>query len=201
MLASFLLGITLGSALASRWATTQRRSAQGFALAQLGIAAASLIAYSLVGSLPSWAKAIGASSHASLGPNAAISAAFLLPAALFIGATFPFAVRVLARDETEAATASARVYAWNTAGAIVGALSAGLFLLPTLGFAGLIAAGTGINLLLALGTTLLARPALRPLIAAASIGLIALIVFPPNPPWQVLRTNPSNHIARWGADG
>ena len=64
------------------------------------------------------------------GANAALAVAILLPPTLAIGATFPFAVRVLARGARDAGPASARVYAWNTIGAIVGALGAGFFADP-----------------------------------------------------------------------
>ncbi|MGE4606489.1 MAG: fused MFS/spermidine synthase, partial [Myxococcota bacterium] len=198
MLASFLLGITLGSAVASRFANDERSSARGFAIAQLGTAAAALAAYGALGWAPAWARAIGASSHGALAPNAVVAAAFLLPAALFIGATFPFAVRILARNAAEAATASARVYAWNTTGAIVGALSTGLVLLPELGFEGLIRVACATNLVLALAACWFSNPALRTPAIAAAIGLACLVAFPPDPPWRILRTSPSTRIVARG---
>jgi spermidine synthase len=191
MLASFLLGITLGSALASRFADNLRNSTRGFAIAQLGTAAASLAAYGLLGWAPTLARAIGASSHGTLTANAVVAAAFLLPAALFIGATFPLAVRILARDASDAATATARVYAWNTTGSIAGALSTGLVLLPGLGFEGLIRVACAANLLLALTACRFSKPTLRTPAAVAAIGLACLLAFPPDPPWRILRTSPS----------
>jgi predicted membrane-bound spermidine synthase len=190
MLASFLLGITLGSALASRFATTRRRSAGGFAVAQLGAAALSLGAFGALDFVPGWARNIGASSHGSLLANASIAAAVLLPAALCFGATFPFAVRLLARDEAHAGPATARVYAWNTVGAVIGALSAGLILLPSLGFVATITAGAAASLALALAASLLIRPALKPAAAIAALGLAALLFVQPSPPWKILRTHP-----------
>jgi len=53
-------------------------------------------------------------------------------AAICIGATFPFAVRVMARQARDAAPMSARIYGWGTLGSIAGAIMAGLFLLPAL---------------------------------------------------------------------
>jgi predicted membrane-bound spermidine synthase len=191
MLASFLLGITLGSAVASRFAANQRRSSLGFTVAQLGAAGLSLAAFAMLDSLPAWARAIGASSQGSLLANSVIAAACLFPGALCFGATFPFAVRLLARDETEAAAASARVYAWNTTGAIVGALSAGLILLPVLRFSGTITAAVVVNLMLALSAALLARPRLRLAVVVAVSAIALLAAFPPGPPWQILRTYPS----------
>ena len=52
--------------------------------------------------------------------------AFLViaPSTLFIGATFPFAVRFLAGDSAEASGPGARIFAWNPVGAIAGAIGA-----------------------------------------------------------------------------
>ncbi|NIR58790.1 MAG: hypothetical protein GWO02_04360, partial [Gammaproteobacteria bacterium] len=63
--------------------------------------------------------------------NAPIAAAALLPVALCIGATFPLAVRVLVSDPADTAAGTARVYAWNTVGAIVGSIGTGYVLLPS----------------------------------------------------------------------
>src|SRR5262245_6970323 len=117
MLASFLAGIALGSALASRWAATPAAASLGFAAAQLATGAIAWLAYRAADRLPGWAAALGASVN-SLAPGALLASAVLLPLTLCIGATFPFAVRLLAPDAAAASAASARVYAWNTVGAI-----------------------------------------------------------------------------------
>ena len=44
----------------------------------------------------------------------------MLLAAVFLGASFPLAVRIFARSAELAGGGTARVYAWNTAGAVVG---------------------------------------------------------------------------------
>ena len=67
--------------------------------------------------LPELALRLGAGPDAPLA-SAAVAAAALLPITLCIGATFPFAVRLLARSPEQAAAATARAYAWNTVGAI-----------------------------------------------------------------------------------
>ena len=70
--------------------------------------------------------------------NALFSGLLLLPMTFAIGMTYPLAVRVLAHDAADAAPASARVYAWNTVGAIVGSLAAGFLLIPALRYEGAI---------------------------------------------------------------
>jgi len=190
MLASFLVGIALGSALAARLASSQERATRGFAVAQLGIAALSIAAFAAIDAIPSLARSIGAGGRGSLAANAAVCALVLLPGALWIGASFPFAVRCLARDGADAAAATARVYAWNTVGAITGAIATGFWLLPGLGFAGTLTAAAATNLALAAACAGLARPAARRLVAAAGVGLLALVVFRPGEPWRLLRASP-----------
>ena len=187
MLASFLLGIALGSAVAARLARDPARAGRGFALAQIGAAALSLLAFGAADHLPDLARALDAGRSGSQAANALIAVLGLLPGTLCIGAVFPFAVRLVARDTADAAPASARVYAWSTLGAIGGALLSGYALLPALRFTGAMCAAAALNLLLALAAACLARPALRGVGAVAVAGLALLLLLPPATPWNVLR--------------
>ncbi|MBW1689106.1 MAG: fused MFS/spermidine synthase [Deltaproteobacteria bacterium] len=172
MLASFLLGIALGSAFAAHVATSRTRAALGFGAAQLGIALTSYAAFAFADRLPEFSLWLGAGPSAPLA-SAALAAATLLPITLCIGATFPFAVRLLARSPEQAARATARVYAWNTVGAIVGALGAGFVLLPQLGFAGTVSIGIAATLGLAAIAALSVRPRrTRLAVAAAAAGVL-----------------------------
>ena len=189
MLASFLLGIALGSAVAARLATSRARAAIGFGVAQLGIALTSYGAFALADRLPELSLQLGAGPGAPLA-GAALAAITLLPITLCIGATFPFAVRLLARSPEQAARATARAYAWNTVGAIVGALAAGYVLLPWLGFAGTMSVGVTANLGLAAITALSIRPRrTRLAVAAVAVGVV-LLALPARTPWSLLRTSP-----------
>lgn len=190
MLASFLVGITLGSAAASRLATSAPRAVRGFAVAQLGTAALSLAAFALVDHLPALAVRLGAGWQGSVGANAALAASVLLPATLCIGATFPFAVRILARDAADASPASARVYSWNTVGAILGALGAGFFVVPLLGYHGSIASAATLNLALAAVAACFSTPRAFGILATAAVGAAALVLSPPRMPWNLLRSSP-----------
>ena len=189
MLASFLLGIALGSAFAARLATSRERAALGFGVAQLGIAFTSYGAFALADRLPELSLGLGAGPGAPLA-SAAVAAATLLPITLCIGATFPFAVRLLARSPEQAAGATARAYAWNTVGAIVGALGAGFVLLPRLGFEGTLSVGVAANLGLAAVTALLARPRRARLAAVAAAAGVVLLALPERPPWALLSSSP-----------
>ncbi len=186
MLATFLIGLALGSAAASRLATDPERARRGFACAQIAIAVLSLGAFAAADRLPALARKLA--DLEDLGA-AALAAATLLPGAIAVGATFPLAVRVLARDASDTPRASARVFAWNTIGAIAGALGTGYLLLPALKFAATAAAAAAVSLGLALASALI-RPRLRLLAAAALAGLLALAAVRPDTPWQVLRRGP-----------
>jgi spermidine synthase len=190
MLASFLAGIAIGSAVASRFATNGRRAALGFAVAELGAGCCSLLAFHRLDGLPALALRLGAGGPSAQVANALLGALVLLPAAIFIGATFPFAVRVLAADESDAGPASARVYAWNTIGAIVGAVGTGFVLMPLLGYAGVALAAITLNLVLALAATLLVRPPARAILAATLAAGLVVAVAPPTTPWDLLAASP-----------
>ncbi|HEU4530031.1 MAG TPA: fused MFS/spermidine synthase [Steroidobacteraceae bacterium] len=185
MVASFLLGIAVGSAAASHLARSQRISAGAFVVAQLAIAACSIAVYlALEGLVPD---------RAGLRGNVAIAIIVLLPATLFIGATFPLAVRILTDDPRLAASATARIYAWNTVGAIVGALLAGFVLIPELRFEGAIRFAVLGNALLALIVCIAVARAALAWSAVAAVGCAALaFLFHPQPPDKFLRTSPLN---------
>lgn len=198
MLASFLTGIAAGSAIASRLATDPQRSARGFAWAQLGAAALSLLAFAMANRMPALFRALVTDGGVAPLADAAVAAAILLPGALCIGATLPFAVRVLARSEADAARASARVYAWNTCGAIAGAIGAGFFLLPLLGYSDLLTAAVLGNLALAFAASLPRFTGLRRPSWVAVGAAVAVVLLSPDPPWNLLRSSALTGETRTG---
>jgi hypothetical protein len=112
-----------------------------------------------------------------------------VPPAIAIGTTFPFAVRALARGSADAGPASARVYAWNTIGAIAGAVLAGFVVLPALGYAGTLTATCSLNLMLAAATALwIVRG--RALAVVAFAGALGLLLLTPQEPWRLLLNSP-----------
>ena len=189
MLASFLLGIALGSAAAARIATTRERARVGFAIAQLGIALLSYVVYAQSDALPGFAAQLRIGREGSLA-SAALAAATLLPITICIGATFPFAVRILGTGAEHAARATARVYTWNTFGAIAGALGASFVLLPAFGFAGTVAIGAATSLALAAASALANAPRRIAIAALAGALGVGLAWRPPSAPWALLRRSP-----------
>ncbi|MCG8457115.1 MAG: hypothetical protein MI919_12615, partial [Holophagales bacterium] len=190
VLASFLVALGLGSLLAIPWVRTREQARLGFVVAQIAIAGLSILAFLAADRLPLVAGS---------GPDRVwapwLAAAVIFPGALAIGLTFPCAVRIAARDAHGTPEASARVFAWNTAGAILGALATGYLALPRLHFAGTVAAAAITSLVLALVAASVRRPR-RPVLAGiAGIGVATLVLAPPAAPWGLLRYSPMAEAA------
>lgn len=175
MLASFLLGIALGSAIASRFAKTRSAALAGFVVSQIGSGVLAWGAFRAADRLPELVAWAGGSSIEPF-RGAAAAGSILLPVTLCIGATFPFGVRLLAKDADEAAAVSGRVYAWNTVGSIVGSIGAGFFLLPMLGLEGTALVGIVTSLGLALAAALASTPRRSVLAAVAGLAIAAVAV-------------------------
>lgn len=189
MLASFLGGITIGSAIAARFATTRTQAIYGLIAVQCGVAVASLMIYHF---LP-----LAIPEQVGLKGNVLLAVVILLPATLFIGASYPFAVRIFALNEKEAAPAAAKVYAWNTVGAIVGATAAAFFLIPALKYEGAVKFAVLMNLSLAVVASLLiqsqnARQRLMIQGATVLLLLVTVLGYRPGVPEDILRTSPVN---------
>lgn len=183
MLAGFLSGIAIGSAIASRFAKTRDQAVMVFVMVQIGIALTSILIYQ---QLPSALPDVN-----GLKGNASLAFLVLLPATIFIGATFPLAVRILAKDETDAAPSSARVYSWNTVGAIIGATVAAFFLIPLLKYEGAVKAAIIVNLLLALCAAFyLPKFKNGAMGAVMAIVLAVGFIYQPKMPEEVLRASP-----------
>jgi spermidine synthase len=187
MVASFLAGIALGGCTGALFARTRERAIQAFAISQLGCASAAAAAFLFMDRLipPPHQLAVTAS----------FAMMVLLPLTFFIGATFPLAVRILAHDADDAASASARVYAWNTFGAIVGSLAAGFVLIPWLRFEGSIQVAVGASCALAVAAVcMLARTAPAFAVAVLVAALAVSLPFRPSAPDRLLRTSPMNIV-------
>ncbi|HWF13908.1 MAG TPA: fused MFS/spermidine synthase [Candidatus Acidoferrales bacterium] len=157
MLGTFLTGIVLGSALFERWNRRHEPSAMTFAFTQTLTAFAALLFLifftHLIEVLPPILRATHESFRGLVLAQLVTSALAMLPTAVVFGFNFPAVVVLIAdppsRSEHSAGAAVGRAYAWNTLGAIVGALAAGFWLMPRLGSFHLLAVTAGLNLILA----------------------------------------------------
>ena len=160
MLATFLTGIVLGSAIFERWNRRHEITSATFALTQTLTALtalAFLICFPyLIEVLPPILRATHESFRGLIFGQFAASALAMLPAAVVFGFNFPAVVLLIAKPESNSTrdpgsrrNAVGRAYAWNTLGAILGATATGFWLLPRLGSFHLLAATAAVNLVLA----------------------------------------------------
>jgi spermidine synthase len=196
MLLAVLLGIAGGSALYARLRPRLRKPvrASGVLFAVAGLAV--LAGQWAIGRLPmAYLAALDAlpvsfAAHQLAGFLLCLTT--MLPVTIVLGLSFPLLLHLVDPRKEGAQQASGRLYAWNTAGAITGALAADLVLVPRLGlqpaylaFAGLLLVGAT----WALGTAASWRPAVRAAAVLAVAVAIALLV-PRWRPWDpVLMTS------------
>ena len=186
MLATFLTGIALGSAAASRFSATKQQAANSFVVVQLAIGLTSAVVYLFLDQL--------LPDNADLASRTLFAASVMLPSTFFIGATFPLAVRILTPNAVLIGNATARVYAWNTLGAILGAITAGFWIIPQLGFSGAIRAIVLVNLILAIIVALLLVQRKTLALVCSLVALLsALIFFNPQRPDELVNVSSVNN--------
>lgn len=185
MLASFLGGIALGGAAGALLARSRSVAVTALAIASFAAGLWAAVAFLLLDGL--------VPQKAGLYANLAFGFLLLLPLTFAIGTTYPLAVRVLADRAADAAPASARVYAWNTVGGILGSLAAGFWLIPALRYEGAIHVAVASSLVLALLALLLLER--RPVVVSGVVAVAALagiLAFRPAVPERLLLASPLN---------
>ena len=204
MLLAVLLGIALGSAVYTRVRGRVARPRRAVGLLFAGAGLAILAGQGAIGFLPiGYLAALGAlpvSFAAHQLAAFALCLATMLPVTLALGLTFPLLLHLADPDGVGAQKAAGRLYAWNTAGAIAGALAADLLLVPRLGlqppylvFAGVLLAGGA----WALAESARWRPRAR---AAAVLGIVVGIaaLVPRWRPWDPVLM--SSGVHRYGLE-
>ena len=197
MLASFLLGITIGGGIASKFANDERRATIGFLYAQCMTAALALAAWYGVEHLAQTINDFASSDTDETYPRTLLAILILLPPAVSIGMTFPFAIRIHARDEHDAASSSAKVYACNTVGGVMGALVTGTYLLPSSNYQLTLSTAIVASLVIAVLAMLFGNLHFKH--TAVAVAVVALLgVFYPQQPEQLLRVSPFPKLIRDG---
>ena len=184
MLVAFLLGIAGGSALYSCGWGRRPAEPSAFAAIQGGVGIVAALTLLVFDRMPEvlftalrWSDSPAFVQIIQFG----VSASALLFSSVLIGATFPCAIAVAARNPTRLGRDVGKVYVVNTVGAIVGAIVTGFVLIPELGVHASLKVGIIINLLLAAGLFAISRPAWRWGIIGTVLaaGLVPFI-----PPWD-----------------
>jgi spermidine synthase len=163
VLAAFMGGLALGSALAGRLAQRIRKPVSTYGWMEIGIAVYAL----LVPFLFSWVDNLYALIWQQFQPDFfafsvwrfLLSCLMLLLPTTLMGATLPVLAAALARRGSTAVT---RLYACNLVGAIVGTLAAGFVLLPSFGVRTTIFIAAAINLVVGVIAISLQRQPIEP---------------------------------------
>lgn len=182
MLASFLAGIALGGGLGAVLARRRETAARWLAISELAAAVAAVGAWYALQKL---SPDVG-----SLAQRVRFGFTLLFPLAFAIGLTYPLAVRVLARSVDDAAPASARVYSWNTVGAIVGAVAGGFLIVPALRYEGAVQLAVIASCVLAVACFALFKPGKWFGVAVTASALALSVLFIPKQPEALLRYSP-----------
>ncbi len=195
MLATFLIGIALGSALIRRYSLGRKPGLGLLALCQILIGVLALGTAAIFGLLPdafvSLFGAVGNNYNLFLMANFLLCFMVMVPATLFMGASFPVASALVVESFGSSGRRIGLLYAGNTIGAILGAFLAGFVLLPKLGIQQTLTLTIFINLASGLALSLYVltkerggKNILAPAISTVVMLLLALIW---QPEWDKLK--------------
>ncbi len=187
ILAVFLIGLGIGSALGSAAGRSLRSPAIGLGFCQLALTAAiAWSGYALGASLPYWPidSSLTADPWIGFQLDFVRCAWAALPAACLWGASFPLALAAASAPGQDTGLLAGRIYAANTLGAIIGAVGVSAVAIPGLGTQG---SQQVLIVLAAIAGLLVLATKVRPVILAGSlvaVGICAQIV-PQIPPGLV----------------
>ena len=192
VLVTFLVGISLGSLLISRWLDLLKGSlAWWIVLAQILIVCTAYATSSLVNLLPfyytrgyHWLEADPGWLHLL---GFAVSALVILPSTLGMGAMFPLSIAFFYRSLEGVGRLVGNLYFLNTLGAILGAFSGGVVLLALLGIRTTLLSAITMNLYVAALVAFFVPSSRRKRLLGGllPLGLVALFMIVP-PGWNPL---------------
>jgi spermidine synthase len=136
ILAVFLVGLGIGSAVGSQLARSKISARMALAVCQLLLAAGvAWSAYALAGSLPNWPinPLLSKNAWFTFQLDLMRCVFVILPAALLWGASFPLALAAVVSRGEDAGVLVGEVYAANTIGGIAGALGFSVIFIPWIG--------------------------------------------------------------------
>lgn len=159
--ASFMAGLAIGSLVAGRVADRAPRPLLWFAGAELGIGLSAMATPWMLRVLQSlffyFSPALNSSLASTTALRFSISFAVLLVPTALMGATLPLVLRSSTLRPERLGASTAILYGSNTAGAIAGALVAGLYCIPILGMTATFRTAGALNLTAAAAAVAISR--------------------------------------------
>ena len=152
VLAAFMGGLALGSAIAGRLAVKIKRPIRAYGILEIGIALYALAVPFLFVLVDDLYAVLWQHFHLSFFVFSLLrfllSCLMLLIPTTLMGATLPLLSAALLRSSDVTSTSITRLYTRNLVGAICGCIAAGFFLLPTFGVTGTIYTASLINMVI-----------------------------------------------------
>ncbi|UCE85477.1 MAG: fused MFS/spermidine synthase [Deltaproteobacteria bacterium] len=188
MLAMFLLGLGIGSAIAAGPADRLRRPLFALGVVEIGIGATVVGALILYGTfewlVPATARAMGGLTSwprviALIFSQATVT---LFATTLLFGATFPIVARGVVESIQRVGSRIGVAYTLNTLGSIAGALAVGFWVLPALGVRNTFFLLIITNVMLGAALVLAAAPRRAGIAAAVASALLVALAFQLVPP-------------------
>jgi spermidine synthase len=195
MLATFLTGIAIGSALIGRYSVDRKPGTGLLAVCQILIGVFAVGTAAIFGVLPdafvSLFGAVGQKFGWFLAGNFLLCFLVMVPATVFMGASFPVASALVVESFGSSGRRIGLLYAGNTVGAILGAFLAGFVFLPKMGIQNTLILTVFVNLVCGLLLSLFAfsgESGIRRIFApAVAASLILFLAFAWRPSWDTLK--------------
>ena len=158
VLAAFMCGLALGSFLLGKYADRNRNPLRLYAVYEIGIGLAALIASLLlirITPVYSWVHTVfGEVPIVFAIVRFFIAFSLLIIPTLLMGATLPLLSRVVVKQQSRVSQEFGGLYAMNTLGAVAGSLAAGFYLIGRLGLHGAIEVAVLGNLIIGIAAWL-----------------------------------------------
>ncbi len=178
MLTTFLIGLALGSSIASRLVDKLRKPSETFGLIEILIGASALGSLFLLSRLDVTHEYLalrdaGGNIFKLRGADFLQASLIMLVPSTLMGATFPTVTRIYTK-KNRIASSVGKIYFFNTIGAVAGSLLAGFVLVPALGSARSLALVASFNV--AIGIFLFSCTASRRTWSSAAIASLAVML-------------------------
>lgn len=205
MLATFLLGLALGSFIFSMVAKRKNVNLLWFATVELIIGFVAILTLPIFGKMPfyfvSLFERFGQNYAALEFSKFLLCSLVMMVPTILLGSLFPMVTQICTRDYSELGRKVGIVYSVNTLGNIGGSFAAGFILIPYLGMQNTVIFAAVLNVLVGCAVFLTAQAVkirLRSFIAAASAVILTVCIFA-IPSWdkKVITSGPSMYADRY----